>query len=63
MQLEERRENLEKYLQAISQDPVIVASKTFLKFLLKAQKVNNKFYVPYWNGNNYVNYINNMMYN
>ncbi|XP_028406021.1 sorting nexin-17-like [Dendronephthya gigantea] len=37
-QLEDRREQLEKYLQAISQDPVLVASKTFLKFLLKAQK-------------------------
>jgi sorting nexin-17 len=39
-QLEERREQLEKYLQAISQDPVLVASKTFTKFLLKAQKVS-----------------------
>ena len=38
-QLEERREHLEKYLQAISQDPVLVASKIFVKFLLKAQKV------------------------
>jgi sorting nexin-17 len=38
-QLQERREQLEKYLQAISQDSVLVASKTFVKFLLKAQKV------------------------
>ena len=38
-QLEERREQLEKYLQAISQDPVLVASKIFVRFLLKAQKV------------------------
>ena len=39
-QLEERREQLEKYLQAISQDSVLVASKTFVKFLLKAQQVS-----------------------
>ncbi|CAB4045622.1 sorting nexin-17 isoform X2, partial [Paramuricea clavata] len=40
-QLQERREQLEKYLQSISQDPVLVASKTFVKFLLKAQKESN----------------------
>ncbi|XP_046861939.1 sorting nexin-17-like [Xenia sp. Carnegie-2017] len=37
-QLQERRDLLEKYLQAISQDPMLINSKTFIKFLLNAQK-------------------------
>ena len=38
-QLEERREMLEKFIQHISQDPVIGVSDQFNDFFVKAQQV------------------------
>jgi len=39
VQVEERRDQLEKYLQAVCQDPVIASSTLFSGFFLNAQKV------------------------
>ena len=38
-QLEERRNHLERFIQQISQDPIVGVSDTFNDFFLKAQQV------------------------
>lgn len=59
-QLEERREMLEKFIQHISQDPVIGVSDQFNDFFVKAQQVYQSFseyflvkkynmWMRYWN--------------
>lgn len=42
IQVEERRDQLEKYLQAVCQDPEIVSSSLFVGFFLNAQKESMK---------------------
>lgn len=42
VQVEERRDQLEKYLQAVCQDPVIASSTLFSVFFLNAQKESMK---------------------
>lgn len=42
VQVEERRDQLEKYLQAVCQDPAVVSSSLFVGFFLNAQKESMK---------------------
>ena len=45
VQVEERREQLEKYLQEVCQDHAITLSSLFTGFFLNAQKVCFKFFM------------------